>query len=465
MVAACAMIAACGPGEWRPPAALDSHEDPMKMRPGFGNDALHTWWPLTEAEVAAVSGIERARQGDAHALLALAVFASADKRDGESYARYADRVDRFVEGVRKTMEGSADDWHRGDALNRAMHASFLTGAPDRKDPELGAYQLDQARLTRVFEEGHFNCISSALLYTILARAFTLSVRGVITTTHAFVEADAADKRVDVETTTSDGYGRVHDEHYYAEQAVKWSSSRGLKPMTFDDYKKRDIVPPYAFVARSMNDARISNSDTQGRLSEVAAMIEPDNADLAYNRMVAYVNEGKWLYDHKASRTMLRLVEVIAPVVSDIATKFASNAKVMPLVAWMAWYDAAALEIVGRGDEALSVADDALDRVDPSWSDAALLKNDLLGVLLDRMTELQTKGEYEKSLAAVAKRIPACLANAACQNNLYLTFDGWSARFQQANDYPGARKVLERCIALLPGDTRCRAALETIGSAK
>lgn len=431
------------------------------MRPGFGNDTLHTWWPLTEAEVAAVSGIERARQGDAHALLALAIFGSGDKRDEESYTRYTERVDRFVESTRKAMTDAQDDWHRGDALNRAMHAAFFTGARNPKDPELGAYELDQARLTGIFNGGHYNCISSALLYTVLARAFALPVRGVFTTTHAFVEADAADKRVDVETTTSDGYGRVHDEHYYAEQAEKWSSSRGLKPMTFDDYKKRDIVPPFAFVARAMNDKRNNNEDTQGRLSEVAALMEPDYADSAYNRMVVYVNEAKWLYEHKASRTTLRLVEVIAPVVSDVATRFSSNAKIMPLVVMMAWHDAAALEIVGRGDEAISVADDALDRVDPSWSEATLLKSNLLGVLLDRMTELQTKGEYEKSLAAVAKRIPACLANAACQNNLYLTFDGWSARFQQASDYAGARKVLERCIAMLPGDTRCRAALETI----
>ena len=194
------LAAACGPSEWKPPALQDSHEDPAKIRPGFGNDALHAWWPLTPPELAALQNVDKARQGDAHALLALAILGSGDVRDAASYARYTKRFDDFVEGVRPSVEAEPDQAKRGDLLNRAMHKAFFTGAPNPKEPSIGSYDYDQPRVTGVFEHGTYNCISSALLYTALARAFGLPVRGVITKNHAFVELDpdGTDQRIDVE---------------------------------------------------------------------------------------------------------------------------------------------------------------------------------------------------------------------------------------------------------------------------
>src|SRR5947209_15465582 len=96
VIAALATALACAPSEWRPPQEADSHEDPAKLRPGYGNDELHVWWPLRAAELTAIRGIDRAREGDAHALFALAILGSGDKRDDASYARYVARFDQFV---------------------------------------------------------------------------------------------------------------------------------------------------------------------------------------------------------------------------------------------------------------------------------------------------------------------------------------------------------------------------------
>jgi hypothetical protein len=455
--------AACEPTAWRPPAEQDSHEDPAKIRPGFGNDALHAWWPLTAPEAAAIGGVDQARGGDAHALLALAILGSGDERDAASYARITRRFDDFVASERPEIEAAPDDRTRGELLNRAMHKAFFTGTPDPKYPDIGAYQLDQPRLTGVFDTGHYNCISSALLYTLLARAFSLPVRGVMTKTHAFVELDpAGSSPIDVETTTPDGFGKVHDAKFYADDA-KWAKAHGLDPMTYDDYLQREIMPAYVFVARAMEDKRIVNDATQGRLGEASGALAPDDADAVYNRLVSYANEAKALRERKASRTTLRLVSVIAPVVADAATKFAGNPKIVQLVAWMAWFDASALEVVGRGDEAVSVASDALDHVGGSWPDAKELKDGFTGVLLDRMTELETAGQYEKSLDAVRKHIDACRSNEACLNNLYLTFDGWCVKYQLAKDWPNAKRVMNTCISLLPDDTRCHHTLSGLES--
>jgi len=456
------VIAACEPSEWKPPSLQDSHEDPAKLRPGYGNESLHTWWPLTDAEVATIANADKARQGDAHALLAFAIMGSGTVRDAAGYARITQRFDAFIESERAAIDAAPDEKTRGDLLNRAMHKFFFTGAANPKDPQLGAYQLDQARLASIFDGGHYNCISSALLYTSIGRAFSLPVRGVVTKTHAFVELDpdGTDERVDVETTYPEGFGKVHDAKYYAEQAKDWSSARGLEPMTLEDYQKREILAPYVMVARAMNDKRIMvDPETQNRLSEVAAILAPDDADLVHNRLAAYANEANWLFDHKAFRTILRMIEIVSPFVSSVPDHFRGDDRMLADVGWIAWHDAKALSVVERGDEAVAIANDFYDRVQPTWPEAAKLKLDFLWILADRMTELQTKGEYEKSLAVIEKHIGACHDDSTCLNNLYLTFDGWCVKEQLAKDWPAAKKVMQTCISLLPDDTRCHHTLE------
>ncbi len=464
------LLVACGQSEWRPPQEADSHEDPAKLRPGYGNDQLHTWWPLTVVEMEAVRGIDKAREGDAHALFALAILGSGDMRDDASYRRYVSRFDQFVTDNRTAIDGAGDDAKRGDLINRAMHKTFLTGSANKSDPKMGAYELDQARLSQIFEQGHYNCISSALLYTALARAYALPVRGVMTETHAFVDFgpdDPAhvDLRFDVETTTANGFGEVHDEKFYRDQAKDWSKSRGLKPMTYDDYKKREIVPAYVLVARAMNDDRIwgTDEDTKHRLEEIGGMLAPEDSFVVHNRLAAYANEAKWLFEHKAFRTILRMIDVVSPFVSGVPDRFPKDEKLLADVGWIAWHDAKALSVVSRGDEAVAIASDFYDRVQPTWPEAAKLKTNLLWIMADRMTELQTKFEYEKSLAAIEKHIVACHDDSVCLNNLYLTFDGWCVHHQLAKDWSNAKKVMEKCIALLPDDTRCHHTLEGLNS--
>src|SRR5262245_25607491 len=103
------------------PSQRDTGDVPEQLRVGYGNTGRHTWWPLTEPEAAALRGLEQARQGDARALLALAVVASGDHRDAASYAGYQQRVDQFLTTVKPTVDAAADEWHRGYELHRAMH--------------------------------------------------------------------------------------------------------------------------------------------------------------------------------------------------------------------------------------------------------------------------------------------------------------------------------------------------------
>src|SRR5262245_29280265 len=150
------LFGACATGDAaKLPSQRDTGDVPAVLRPGYGNTELHTWWPLTMPEAAALRGLEPARQGDARALLALAIVASGDRREPADHAAYQQRVDQFLASVKPTVEAAADDWHRGYELHRAMHRAFFAG----QGAELGGYEFHQARVTGIFTSGHYNCLS------------------------------------------------------------------------------------------------------------------------------------------------------------------------------------------------------------------------------------------------------------------------------------------------------------------
>jgi len=225
-----ALVSCATASSWTPPAQRDTRDDPAAVRPGFGNQALHTWWPLTAPEVAALDGLVAAKRGDAHALLALGLVASGDHRDAASQAEFTARLDRFVAQLRPTMAAAADDWHRGYELNRAMHRELFNG----ESTDLAGYQFEQARLTGIFTTGRYNCLSSTVLYVVLARAFGLPVRAAVVPTHVFAEIGAPGSKVfEVETTSNKGFDWVHDARFYKEDAASWSGNRGLQPVTYE----------------------------------------------------------------------------------------------------------------------------------------------------------------------------------------------------------------------------------------
>jgi len=67
------------------------------------------------------------------------------------------------------------------------------------------YDVREARVDVLLDEGTFNCVSSSVLYLVLARSVGLTVGGVRTTDHAFCTVKVGSSTVDVETTNPYGY--------------------------------------------------------------------------------------------------------------------------------------------------------------------------------------------------------------------------------------------------------------------
>jgi hypothetical protein len=452
---------ACATAAWKPPAARDRQDDPAALRPGFGNTELHAWYPLTPAEAAALARREDARKGDARALLALGVLASGDARDAAAYARIGERVDRFVAEVRPTIAAAPDDWHRGYELHRAMHATFFGSERD----ELSRYDLGQARLTGVFEGGNYNCLSSAMLFVVLARAFDLPVRAAFVPTHVFVELGApGGKLIEIETTSPTGFDWVHDARFYAEQGAAWSGRRGLRAVTLDEYEHRRVVEPYQLMAGAMRNAHAGESETdRGRLDELAAVVDPGDAELRRVRLQIYVNEGVRLYEAKAWRTMAKLFDVVRPAIGELAIASASDGKALSLASWATWYHAYALTIVGRREEGLALVTEGLARLDASWEDAEKLRTNYLSVINDRLCELIDAKDYATGADVFARFRRACGADRTCASNAGTIYLNWSITHENAGDWRSCRQVLQRCTAELPAESRCRDALTDLES--
>jgi tetratricopeptide (TPR) repeat protein len=447
---ACVMAACHGGEAWTPAAERDTKDDPVKLRPGYGNDELHLWWPLTETEVSAVKGIDKARQGDVFALFDLAIVGSGDHRTNDDHTQFAARIDKFVTELKPAVD-AADEWHKGYEINRGMHRVFFNG----EKTDLGSYSLDQARLTGIFTSGTYNCISSAMLYAILARAFGLTVRGVVLPEHAFVELGPPNGKIlEVETTSATGYDWVHDEKFYKEDAQNWSSKRGLKPSTLADYKAREIMEPHRLIAKTMEDPRAGATDEDHyRLFEIAALLAPEDPQVVNNVLYAWFKEGNDLYDRKAWRTSAKLFDTIRPSLENVA-KNTKEKKQLEHLSWLRLYHARALIVVGRGEEAIAIMDAGVKNIDPSWTDYQKLRENYLWVLMDHLLELMNKKDYAAAVKFVQPRFDLCKSDQQCANNLGIIYRNQAVDHQNRGDWSAARAALKECVQLLPNVKDC-----------
>lgn len=90
---------------------------------------------------------------------------------------------------------------------------------------LKRYEVLESRIDAGLIEGRYNCVGSASLYTILAKAAGLEVRGVILDDHAYCYLIVDGRRIDVETTNSSGYDGEMDDR--TSKPSRDASARGV----------------------------------------------------------------------------------------------------------------------------------------------------------------------------------------------------------------------------------------------
>jgi hypothetical protein len=87
-----------------------------------------------------------------------------------------------------------DQKERGEYVLTFLHKRFLK-----------SYSELQTRVDEIFVSGKYNCVSSAVLYTVLGLSAGLDVGGVQTKDHAFATVNTGTELIDVETTNPYGF--------------------------------------------------------------------------------------------------------------------------------------------------------------------------------------------------------------------------------------------------------------------
>jgi len=103
------------------------------------------------------------------------------------------RLEALIERAGRAA-GTSSPRDRAERLLSFLHAELFR-----------SYDQRQTRLDVALAGGGFNCVSSAVLYAILARSQGLQVWGVRTADHAFVRVQAGTTAYDVETTSPYGF--------------------------------------------------------------------------------------------------------------------------------------------------------------------------------------------------------------------------------------------------------------------
>ncbi|MDR2246124.1 MAG: hypothetical protein LBE17_05540 [Treponema sp.] len=197
-------------------------------------------------------------------LLDIALWAS-----GESGSPAEKRVKEIVvnavsELKRAALPGSLRE--RGEYVLTFMYDRFLK-----------TYTTHQTRVDEIFNSGRYNCVSSAVLYTILALSVDLDVRGVMTRDHAFVTVIMGNESIDVETTNRYGFDPGSRREFHD----AFGTVTGFAYVPARNYRDRVSISQLELVSLILSN-RIADLESRGRYPE-AVPLAVDRAALLARR--------------------------------------------------------------------------------------------------------------------------------------------------------------------------------------
>jgi tetratricopeptide (TPR) repeat protein len=148
-----------------------------------------------------------------------------------------------------------DEKRRGEYLLGFLHKKFLK-----------SYSLQQTRLDTVLVNGRYNCVSSAVLYLILARSSGLDARGVMTRDHAFVSLRVDGENIDVETTNPYGFDPGNRKEFHDQ----FGRLTGFAYVPAGNYRDRVFISPLELISLILSN-RIADLESRGRFAEAVPL--------------------------------------------------------------------------------------------------------------------------------------------------------------------------------------------------
>jgi hypothetical protein len=486
----CLTIAGCGFFSQNIKPVDYNQTDLTYNRSGCGKAPFPFWFHLTAFETRALQDSSKIKSNDPEALFALAIIASGDVRDSTTYKKYWERYLHFVEKIRPEMEAEKDFWQKGYKIYQAMRLEFF---PSDSANDLKGYDWWQSRLSGIFETGAYNCISSSVLYCVLAQQFGLHPQGVLLPSHSFVQLkDFSGKKIEVETTSKLGYDWIHDEAYYKSKSAFWFQERNLTSSTYADFQCRKILEPWQLICADMTvqhtDPRRMHVEDIHRLKEAQAFIEDTNANYQNERLTIYLVEFASLLKHEDYKTAERFFKTIFPILEKVKKDFPKNSDIKDKVARLFNNKASMYTITKNYNDFIAATTEALSSLQPGIIDSGAIYGNCLNNAFTLIKYFTDKGDFVKAeslsmfilpyshyeawlvqniqwaygmemnyywnkanwerVIRVCKTQKTIDRNGAFMttnnNNLEAAYCNWSGEYLNKGNWPKAREILKRC---------------------
>ncbi|MDR0399388.1 MAG: hypothetical protein LBH51_00415 [Treponema sp.] len=186
------------------------------------------------------------------ALWASTVGASANSRNSGDPRRV---LRQAVEELDAEIRAEPDPKVRGDYILSYMHKKFLR-----------SYAALQTRLDTLLTTGRYNCVSSAILYLILAQSQGLTVRGVAARDHAFATVLGDQESWDVETTNAYGFDPGNRREFHDQ----FGKLTGFAYVPARNYRDRTSISPLELVSLIFHN-RIAELEGRNRYAEAVPL--------------------------------------------------------------------------------------------------------------------------------------------------------------------------------------------------
>jgi tetratricopeptide (TPR) repeat protein len=242
----------------------------------FAQQSGRTVFPSLDADPLARDLAARMRDGayDWRDLAEIALWASGaaefpprNQRAIPANRSYRDTIFAAAEELARAEDLPADPRARGEYTLTFLYQRFLKN-----------YALNQTRLDEILTTGRYNCVSSAVLYTIFAGAVGLEVRGVMTRDHAFATVLAETDQIDVETTNPYGFDPGNRREFHDD----FGKVTGFAYVPARNYRDRVTISPLELASLILSN-RIADLESRGRYVEAVPLAVNRAALLAGRR--------------------------------------------------------------------------------------------------------------------------------------------------------------------------------------
>jgi len=334
--------------------------------------------------------------------------------------KYVEQIDRIEVDARKALEEVAKIAEKGERLLKFLHAG----------PMAKGYLATQTDVTEVLDSGRFNCVSSTVLYNVIARRLGLDVKAIeipgrgYGEGHVFSVLYDGDKKIPVETTNANGFNLSDN--------MKKKDKRELGELA---------LIAVIYYNHGVNLGKKEHHHEALLANLCALSLDKHHASASNNVMAELI---QWelglakIEKHSEALEVLRVGLALAP--KD--AKLLNNRKVL------------IQDIVMKETKAGKFAD-ALRRIEQHkalLADPQHVRRLTLYVIDTQAEELRRQMAWEKVIAVYATALEKLPGDSHIKNNMVASYDAWAQTHMQKSDWAGAIRVYERGLERLPGNS-------------